>query len=152
MIVNTKARYAVMAMVDLAKYTADKPIQIAAIAERQNIDKGYLEQLFCKLKKKGLVKAIRGPGGGYKIAKPINEITISEIIEAVNKPIKITRCVSDQGCAKAYSKCLTHDLWARLEEHIQEFLNAQSLNDLSNASTDLFNEKKNHAKRITNIS
>lgn len=132
MIVNTKARYAVMAMVDLAKYADGSPIQIAVIAQRQNIDKGYLEQLFCKLKKKGLVISTRGPGGGYKISRPAGKILVAEIMEAVNKPIKITRCLTHDGCINNKSKCLTHNLWDQLEKQIQLFLNAQSLEDVCN--------------------
>ena len=129
---STKGRYAVMAMVDIAAHTEGKPIALADVAERQEISLSYLEQLFGKLRRGGLVKSVRGPGGGYLLAHAANATRISDIILAVDEPIKTTRCTpgSPIGCKSNKSRCLTHDLWAELGNHIFLYLNSISLADV----------------------
>src|SRR5689334_10283753 len=111
MILGTKTRYAVMAMVDLAGRSAG-PVTLSELAQAQEITVPYLEQLFAKLKKSGLVKSVRGPGGGYVLAKAANEVLISDIVIAVEESMKMTRCDkhADHGCMSIRARCLTHDL------------------------------------------
>ena len=129
---STKGRYAVMAMVDLARQGKNGPIALADIAERQDISLTYLEQLFGKLRKRAQVKSVRGPGGGYMLTRHPSEMRISDIILAVDEPIKATRCVpgSQEGCRADKSRCLTHDLWEELGNHIFSFLSSVSLDDV----------------------
>ena len=129
---STKGRYAVMAMVDLARQGANGPVALADIAERQDISLSYLEQLFGKLRKGAQVKSVRGPGGGYMLTRHPSEMRIADIIVAVDEPIKATRCApgSPEGCRADKSRCLTHDLWEELGNHIFSFLNSVSLDDV----------------------
>ena len=129
---STKGRYAVMAMVDLAKHSIGDPISLAEIAERQQISLSYLEQLFAKLRGGGLVKSVRGPGGGYLLALRADETRIADIILAVDEPIRATRCApgAPTGCAANRSRCLTHDLWEELGHQIHLFLNSVTLADV----------------------
>jgi Rrf2 family iron-sulfur cluster assembly transcriptional regulator len=129
---STKGRYAVMAMVDLAQFGATGPITLADIAERQEISLSYLEQLFAKLRRGGLVRSVRGPGGGYRLAFPADEVRISDIIHAVDEPIRATRCIpgSSTGCVTKHSRCLTHDLWSELGHQIQLYLSSVTLDDV----------------------
>ncbi len=129
---STKGRYAVMAMVDIAAHTEGKPIALADVAERQEISLSYLEQLFGKLRRGGLVKSVRGPGGGYLLAHMAADTRISDIILSVDEPIKTTRCTpgSPTGCKSNKSRCLTHDLWQELGNKIHLFLNSVSLADV----------------------
>ncbi len=129
---STKGRYAVMAMVDIAAHTEGKPIALADVAERQEISLSYLEQLFAKLRRGGQVKSVRGPGGGYLLARVAEETRISDIILAVDEPIKATRCTppSPLGCTSNKSRCLTHDLWEELGNHIYLYLNSVTLADV----------------------
>ena len=129
---STKGRYAVMAMVDLAKHSAGEPISLAEIAERQEISLSYLEQLFAKLRKGGLVRSVRGPGGGYLLAFAAAETRISDIILAVDEPIRATRCTpgAPTGCRGNKSRCLTHDLWEELGNQIHLYLSSVSLADV----------------------
>ena len=129
---STKGRYAVMAMVDLARHGAGHPVSLADIAERQEISLSYLEQLFAKLRKNGLVRSVRGPGGGYLLGRSTDEVKISDIILAVDEPIRATRCqpTTAVGCKIDRSRCLTHDLWEELGNQIQLFLRAVSLADV----------------------
>jgi len=122
-----------MAMVDIAAHGVGKPIALADVAERQEISLSYLEQLFGKLRRGGLVKSVRGPGGGYLLAHTAQETRISDIILAVDEPIKTTRCTpgSPAGCKSNKSRCLTHDLWQELGNHIYLFLNSVSLADVA---------------------
>lgn len=131
---STKGRYAVMAMVDLASHSKGSPVALADIAERQEISLSYLEQLFAKLRKGGLVKSVRGPGGGYLLAHAIEETRISDIIVAVDEPIRATRCApgSPSGCRSNKSRCLTHDLWEELGNQIHLYLSSVSLSDVCN--------------------
>lgn len=131
---STKGRYAVMAMVDLAKHGTDsgRPVVLAEIARRQEISLSYLEQLFSKLRRGDLVSSIRGPGGGYKLARPASELWIADIVLAVDEPLRATRCKGDpaEGCMSDKSRCLTHDLWDELGNQIYLFLRSVSLEDV----------------------
>jgi Rrf2 family iron-sulfur cluster assembly transcriptional regulator len=121
-----------MAMVDIAAHTEGKPIALADVAERQEISLSYLEQLFGKLRRGGLVKSVRGPGGGYLLAHSAADTRISDIILSVDEPIKTTRCTpgSPAGCKSNKSRCLTHDLWQELGNKIYLYLNSVSLADV----------------------
>ena len=129
---STKGRYAVMALVDLASQTDGRPVALAEIAERQEISLSYLEQLFAKLRRGGLVRSVRGPGGGYLLARSAEETRISDAILAVDEPIRATRCKtgSAMGCRANKSRCLTHDLWEELGNQIHIFLSSVSLADV----------------------
>jgi Rrf2 family transcriptional regulator, iron-sulfur cluster assembly transcription factor len=129
---STKGRYAVMAMVDLARHAQAKPVSLSDIAARQEISLSYLEQLFARLRRAELVKSVRGPGGGYRLARTSAETRVSEIILAVDEPIKATRCteMGQSGCRADRSKCLTHDLWEELGNQIHVFLSSVSLHDV----------------------
>lgn len=129
---GTKGRYGVMAMVDLARHGGACPVRIAEIAERQEISPSYLEQLFAKLRRGGLVQSARGPGGGYKLARAPEDIRIADIFCAVGERTEATRCKkgSTAGCAKSTARCLTHDLWDELGNQIYLFLNSVSLADV----------------------
>jgi Rrf2 family transcriptional regulator, iron-sulfur cluster assembly transcription factor len=131
---STKGRYAVMAMVDLARNSNGNPVALADIATRQEISLSYLEQLFAKLRKGALVKSVRGPGGGYLLAHPEDQTRISDIIIAVDEPIQATRCKagSSAGCRSNKSRCLTHDLWQELGNQIHLYLSAVTLSDVVN--------------------
>jgi len=121
-----------MAMVDIAAHTEGKPIALADVAERQEISLSYLEQLFGKLRRGGLVKSVRGPGGGYLLARGVANTRIADIILSVDESIKTTRCTpgSPTGCTGNKSRCLTHDLWEELGNHIFLYLNSVSLADV----------------------
>ena len=120
---TTKGRYAVMAMADLAVHQNSEPVSLTDISLRQNISLSYLEQLFSKLKNEKLVKSIRGPSGGYILEKNPKEIRISNIIDAVDEEIKTLNCKKDskKGCNGKTTKCITHNLWDELENHINDF-------------------------------
>ena len=133
MILGTKSRYAVMAMVEMAGREAKIPVPLAELAKSQEITIPYLEQIFRKLKSGGLVKPTRGPGGGYVLSRGSDEIYISQIVEAVEESLKMTRCEMNQpGCMSNKSRCLTHDLWDGLGDHIHDYLAAISLADVRN--------------------
>lgn len=121
-----------MAMVDLAMHSEGRPVALAAIAERQDISLSYLEQLFARLKRNALVKSVRGPGGGYLLARGADGTRISDIILAVDEPIRATRCdpQSPHGCTKTKMRCSTHDLWAELSNQIHLFLSSVTLADV----------------------
>lgn len=129
---GAKARYAVMAMVDLARHSNGAPVCLADIADRQEISLPYLEQLFAKLRRNGLVKSVRGPGGGYLLAYDRDDTRIGDIIAAVDEPIHAVRCTpgSVSGCRIDRSRCLTHDLWEELSNQIHLFLSSVSLGDV----------------------
>ncbi len=129
---STKGRYAVMAMVDLAANSNGSPVALADIAERQEISLSYLEQLFAKLRKGGLVKSVRGPGGGYLLAYTADDTRVSDIILAVDEPIRTTRCanITPQGCRTNRSRCLTHDLWEELGNQIHMYLSSVTIADV----------------------
>ena len=129
---STKGRYAVMAMVDLARHGSGSPVSLAEIAERQEISLSYLEQLFAKLRRRGLVKSVRGPGGGYLLAHDRDNVRIADIIHAVDEPIQAVRCSPGAaiGCRGDRSRCLTHDLWEELSNQIHLYLSSVSLGDV----------------------
>jgi Rrf2 family iron-sulfur cluster assembly transcriptional regulator len=128
---STKGRYAVMALADLAKEGEGSVVPLATISGRQNISLPYLEQLFLKMRRGGIVSSMRGPGGGYTLARPAADIRIIEIMKAVDEPVKMTRCTGDAetGCVGDH-RCLTHDLWDALGEQIISFLDGVSLGDV----------------------
>ena len=121
-----------MAMVDLAQHSDGEPVALADVADRQGISLSYLEQLFQKLRRANLVKSVRGPGGGYLLFRDSREIPISEVIAAVDEPLRATRCApgGPLGCTGGIEKCLTHDLWEELSDQIQLFLNSVTLYDV----------------------
>ena len=129
---TTKGRYAVMAMADLALFKDSGPINLTDISLRQNISLAYLEQIFIKLKKNNLVKSIRGAKGGYVLETPPEDIKISNIIAAVDEEIKTLNCKkeSKKGCNNKSSKCITHNLWDQLDQHINSFFEKVKLQDL----------------------
>ena len=141
---SSKGRYAVMAMADLAKNKAKKPINLAEISLRQGISLSFLEQLFFKLKKNNLVLSSRGPNGGYILSRDPDEIKLSSIISAVDEKIKTVKCKreSKKGCNGKSVKCITHDLWDDLENHINKFFENNTLNDI------LFKEVRNNSKEL----
>lgn len=127
---TTKGRYAVTAMLDLALHDNNVPVNLADISTRQVISLAYLEQLFSRLRKEGLVSSARGPGGGYKLAKAASEISLSEIIDAVDESVDATRCGGQMNC-QGEEQCLTHDLWEDLSTQIRSFMTGVSLADLT---------------------
>ncbi len=129
---STKGRYAVMAMADLAKRTdGARAVTLADIAQRQDISLPYLEQLFARLRRQGLVKSVRGPGGGYRLARAAREMPVAEIVTAVDEPLEAVRCGSGPvGCMPGGVRCLTHDLWDDLGRHIQDYLASVTLEDV----------------------
>jgi len=130
---STKGRYAVMAMADLARREGEaaRAVALADIAARQEISLSYLEQLFARLRRKGLVKSARGPGGGYRLARAADDTTIAEIVHAVDEPLRATRCdEAGKGCMIRGERCLTHDLWEDLGHRIEDYLASVSLADV----------------------
>ena len=130
---TTKGRYAVTALLDLALHARKGPVSLADISERQEISISYLEQLFAKLRKNGLVKSVRGPGGGYRLSRDAEEIFVAEVIDAVDESIDVTRCEGRGDCQNG-ERCLTHDLWMDLSQQIHSFLNGISLQSLVDRS------------------
>ena len=130
---STKGRYAVMAMADLARRESEavRAVALADIAQRQEISLSYLEQLFSRLRRKGLVTSARGPGGGYRLARGAEATTIAEIVHAVDEPLHATRCDAGKGCMVKGERCLTHDLWADLGDRIEDYLASVSLADVA---------------------
>jgi Rrf2 family transcriptional regulator, iron-sulfur cluster assembly transcription factor len=133
---STKGRYAVMAMTDLAAH-ADTvggrgAVCLADIAERQQISISYLEQLFARLRRRGVVESVRGPGGGYRLARGAADTSIADIVHAVDEPLKAVRCSGEtkMGCLKGGRRCATHALWDEMGRHIEGFLASVSLDDV----------------------
>ena len=126
---TTKGRYAVTAMLDLAIHYKEGPITLADISKRQEISLSYLEQLFSRLRRRGLVSSVRGPGGGYRLARPASEIPVIEVISAVDEDVDIRKCGGLGNCQENHT-CLTHELWCDLSEQIQGFLSNISLGQL----------------------
>jgi Rrf2 family transcriptional regulator, iron-sulfur cluster assembly transcription factor len=128
---NTKGRYAVMAMADLAKYTGGEALPLSAIAERQQISLAYLEQLFSKLRRAGLVESARGRSGGYRLGRPAASISVAEIMAAVDEGVRMTRCHGEDATpCVAGQRCLTHGLWDALGEQIAAFLDSITLQEV----------------------
>ena len=126
---TTKKRFAVTAMIDLALNSGDGPVTLAAISERQKISLSYLEQLFGKLRRHRLVDSVRGPGGGYCLSRPLDQISVADIIRAVDEPLDATQCGGKENCHDEH-RCMTHDLWATLNFKMYEYLSSVSLHDL----------------------
>ncbi len=126
---TTKGRYAVTAMLDLALHENYGPVNLMDISKRQGISLAYLEQLFLRLRKEGLIASSRGPGGGYRLTQSSSDISVADVIRAVDEQVDATRCGGNQNC-QADERCLTHDLWEDLSLHITGFLSAISLSDL----------------------
>jgi Rrf2 family iron-sulfur cluster assembly transcriptional regulator len=126
---TTKGRYAVTAMLDLAIHYKDGPITLADISQRQGISLSYLEQLFARLRRRGLVDSARGPGGGYRLSRPATEIAVGDVITAVDEKVDATRCAGHGNCQED-ARCLTHELWTDLSNQIFQFLQNISLGEL----------------------
>ncbi len=126
---TTKGRYAVTAMLDLAYHSGRKPVTLNDIARRQDISLSYLEQLFAKLRRAGMVTGVRGPGGGYRLSRPASQINIADIITAVDESVDSTRCGGKGNCQNN-QPCLTHELWMGLSRQIYDYLAGISLADL----------------------
>lgn len=139
---STKGQYAVRAMVDLAYYSKDKPVTLHEISEREDISLNYLEQLFAKLRRNGIVNSVRGPGGGYVLAKKPDEINIGEIIEAVEESLSPVACVEgDKGCNRI-DKCVTFKLWKGLGDRIKDFLSSITVQNLCDDAGKIFEGHK----------
>lgn len=126
---TTKGRFAVTAMLDLAMQGGTRPVTLAAISGRQRISLSYLEQLFGKLRRHALVESVRGPGGGYTIARDYGTISVADIIAAVDESVDATQCGGKENCQEE-GKCITHDLWSKLNQHIFDYLGAVTLKQL----------------------
>jgi len=126
---TTKGRFAVTAMIDLAMQHGTGPVTLAEISQRQKISLSYLEQLFAKLRRRMLVDSVRGPGGGYTLAKDMAQVSVADIILAVDEPIDATQCGGKENC-RDDQKCITHDLWAKLNDHILDYLRGVTLKQL----------------------
>lgn len=133
---STKGRYAVMAMADLARQSGEgpaRPVSLAEIAGRQQISLSYLEQLFSRLRRRGLVKSARGPGGGYSLARGAAQTSVADIVLAVDEPLRATRCAgaaNPKGCMAGGERCVTHALWEEMGRQIQGYLSQVSLEDV----------------------
>lgn len=123
---TTKGRFAVTAMIDLALQQDSGPVSLAGISQRQNISLSYLEQLFSKLRRHDLVESVRGPGGGYHIAKPLVQVSVADVILAVDEPLDATQCGGKENCTDE-GQCMTHDLWSSLNRKMLEYLGSVSL-------------------------
>ena len=135
---TSKGRYAVMALADLARFDNANPISLRDISLRQSISLNYLEQIFFKLKKNQIVKSVRGTQGGYVLNKKPNEIKLTNIFHAVDEKVKTVQCNKDskKGCNSKVAKCITHNLWDELENHINGFFEKKSLEDLLNNNSE----------------
>lgn len=137
---TTKGRFAVTALLDLALQQSNHPITLADISQRQKISLSYLEQLFAKLRQSKLVDSVRGPGGGYCLAKALDEVSVADIILAVDEPIDATQCGGKENCHNE-GKCMTHDLWEKLNELIFDYLGAVTLKALVDNQKNQQNEE-----------
>ena len=135
---TAKSRYAVTAMLDLAGQKKQKPVSLADISRRQDISLSYLEQLFAKLRKNGLVTSIKGPGGGYLLARSANKVSVADIVDSVDENVDVTRC-SGKGNCQGGAVCLTHQLWSEFSEEIRNYLSGINLENLKD---------REHVKRV----
>jgi Rrf2 family transcriptional regulator, iron-sulfur cluster assembly transcription factor len=126
---TTKGRFAVTAMLDLAMHGGKRPVTLAGISQRQSISLSYLEQLFGKLRRHTLVESVRGPGGGYTLARDLAQVSVADIITAVDEPLDATQCGGKENCQDE-QRCMTHDLWATLNDKMYEYLDSVKLSDL----------------------
>ena len=131
---TTKGRYAVTAVLDLALHQDSGPVSLAAISERQGISLSYLEQLFAKLRRNHIVSSTRGPGGGYTLTNSVNDVSVSDVILAVDENCKVVDCDENDGCHGGY-QCLTHDLWQELSNEIRSFLDGITLSEIMSQET-----------------
>ncbi|OON37584.1 Fe-S cluster assembly transcriptional regulator IscR [Izhakiella australiensis] len=146
---TSKGRYAVTAMLDVALHSHEGPVPLADISERQGISLSYLEQLFSRLRKNGLVASVRGPGGGYLLGRGAGEIAVGAVITAVDESVDATKCQGKEGC-QGGERCLTHVLWRDLSERISDFLNNITLAELVNNQEilDVADRQNNETRRI----
>jgi Rrf2 family iron-sulfur cluster assembly transcriptional regulator len=146
---STKGRYAVTAMLDLAIHNTGGPVTLADISQCQDISLSYLEQLFARLRRNGLVRGVRGPGGGYNLARDIHEITVADVIRAVDESVDVTRCGGYSNCQEG-AQCLTHNLWSELSDQIYEFLSSVTLADLieHNSVKEIACRQDNEKRRV----
>ena len=126
---TTKGRFAVTAMLDIALHRGGGPVTLAGISQRQNISLSYLEQLFGRLRRHKLVDSVRGPGGGYTLARPLDKVSVADIVIAVDEPLDATQCGGKEDCLDE-GRCMTHDLWSSLNKKIYEYLHSVALSDL----------------------
>jgi Rrf2 family iron-sulfur cluster assembly transcriptional regulator len=147
---TTKGRFAVTAMLDLALRGGKNPVTLAGISERQDISLSYLEQLFSRLRRHELVESVRGPGGGYYLARPLDDVSVADIIRAVDEPIDSTQCGGKENCQDEH-RCMTHDLWMGLNAHIYDYLDNVTLATLV-AKQDECKEKVLQDRRALKIS
>jgi Rrf2 family iron-sulfur cluster assembly transcriptional regulator len=126
---TTKGRFAVTAMLDLAMHGGKRPVTLAGISQRQSISLSYLEQLFGKLRRHTLVESVRGPGGGYTLARDLAQVSVADIVTAVDEPLDATQCGGKENC-KDEQRCMTHDLWSTLNDKMYEYLDSVKLSDL----------------------
>jgi Rrf2 family iron-sulfur cluster assembly transcriptional regulator len=126
---TTKGRFAVTAMLDLAIHGGKRPVTLAGISQRQSISLSYLEQLFGKLRRHTLVESVRGPGGGYTLARDLAQVSVADIVTAVDEPLDATQCRGKENC-KDEQRCMTHDLWSTLNDKMYEYLDSVKLSDL----------------------
>jgi len=127
---TTKGRFAVTAMIDVAMHGTKTPVTLAGVSQRQKISLSYLEQLFGKLRRHSLVESVRGPGGGYRLARAPDSISVADVIVAVDEPIDATKCGGRENCNDDGKRCMTHELWANLNQHIFGYLRSVSLAEL----------------------
>jgi Rrf2 family transcriptional regulator, iron-sulfur cluster assembly transcription factor len=153
---STKGRYAVMAMVDIGLSGGGRSVSLAEISARQDISQEYLEQLFVKLRRAGLVQSARGPGGGYRLARVAEDIVIYDVIAAVDEPMKMTRCDGDavDGCVKG-ERCCTHDLWSSIGRQVNTFLANVTLDDVVSRrnlalAASIRQAKARHVRKVQN--
>ncbi len=144
---TTKGRYAVTAVLDLALHQNDGPVSLSAISERQCISLSYLEQLFAKLRRNKIVSSTRGPGGGYKLTNNTDEVSVSDIILAVDETCKVVDCNDSDSCQGDY-QCLTHDLWQELSNEIRSFLDGITLSEIMSQNT--VTDVKIHQEKAVN--
>ena len=128
---TTKGRFAVTAMLDIALHDPEQYVTIAAIGERRHLSSAYLEQIFGKLRRAGLLEGIRGPTGGYRLSKPADQITVMQILDAVDASLEKSVCEKDRDCCDGEGECITFDLWDRLNEEVRRFLSGITLKGLA---------------------
>ncbi|WP_392344271.1 Fe-S cluster assembly transcriptional regulator IscR [Pseudoalteromonas prydzensis] len=151
---TSKGRYAVTAMLDVALHASVGPVPLADISERQEISLSYLEQLFARLRKNGLVSSVRGPGGGYLLGRETHAISVGDVINAVDESIDATRCHGATGGCQSGMRCLTHTLWSDLSARIEDFLNGITLAELveqSDVQAVASRQNSNAIKQLENI-
>ena len=139
---TSKGRYAVTAILDIALNAGEGPVTLSDISERQHISLSYLEQLFAKLRRHGLVRSVRGPGGGYQLGKADSDISVGMVIAAINENVNVTKCLGQGNCQSGI-ECLTHDLWGELSQRIENFLNEITLAELVSKHIEKHHSKHN---------